>query len=122
MCFDGGGEPGEGVARLATAGFDHRQQAFDEAASLCGLCAEGELSPNHRVTQGALGGVVGRLDACDVHEGPQVVLVFDKFLAEALGQSVEVTAQQHGVDPLPDRLHAFLEGGMGQRAIADFLP
>ena len=81
------GEPSEGVAALAAAGFDDGQQTFDELAPRSRLRAERQLSPNHRVAQRLLGRVVGRLsDAVVVHEGPQVVFVFDEFLAKAVRQ------------------------------------
>ncbi len=65
VVFDGLGDEGEGVAVLSAAGFDHREQGLDEAAAGGALGAERQLAPDHRVTQGALGRVVGRLDEVD---------------------------------------------------------
>ena len=67
---------------LAAAGFDDRQHPLDEPAARGRLRAEGQLPPDHGVTQRLLGGVVGRLDAFDFHEGPQVLAVLPQFLAE----------------------------------------
>ena len=65
------GDEGEDVALLLPAGFDHAQQGLHEAAARSTLGAEGQLSPDHRVTQGPLAGVVGWFDACVIEERPQ---------------------------------------------------
>ena len=60
--FDGGGDEGEGVATLLTAGFDHRQHRLDEAAAGRTLRPERQLPPDHRMTQRTLARVVRRFD------------------------------------------------------------
>ncbi len=87
-------EPGKGVAFLAATRLDDRQQALDETAARSRLRAERQLPPNDGVPQRLLGRVVGRLDPCDLHEGPQPVAVFPQLLAEAGDARVEVAAQQ----------------------------
>src|ERR1700752_2466401 len=106
---DGLREPREYVAVLAAAGFDHGEHPVDKATAGCRLSPEGKLAPDHRVPQRLLGGVVGRFDAFDFHEGPQARTIFPEFFAEAVGQLVEVTAQQVTLDLLTDRLHASLK-------------
>ncbi len=87
-------EPGKGVAFLAATRLDDRQQALDETAARSRLRAERQLPPTDGVPQRLLGRVVGRLDPCDLHEGPQPVAVFPQLLAEAGDARVEVAAQQ----------------------------
>ena len=120
--MDGVGKPSEGVAVLASAGFDDGEQSFDESAAGRGLRAEREFSPDDGVPQRLLGGVVGRLDAGDIDEGPEVFLVLDEFPAEATRARVEVTAQQQRVDRFADRFDAATEGAMREGAVADVLP
>src|SRR5207249_3019016 len=103
--------PGEGVAAGPAAGLDDRQQPLDEPAAGGRLRAEGELPPDDRVPQGALGGVVGRLDAVDGDEGPEVLAVLPQLLAEAGGERVVIAAQQQRVDLAADRLHVSDECG-----------
>ena len=110
------------LRRLAAAGFDDGQQTLDEPTAGRRLRAERELSPDHRVPQRLLGGVVGRLDAFDLDESPQVFAVFHEFLAEAVRQRVVVAAQQERIDLLADRLHLAAKGAAGDRAVANFLP
>ena len=122
MELDGVGEPGESVSFLAAASFYDGQQAFDEATARCRLRAERELPPNDRVTQRLFGGIVRWLNAGDIDEGPQRVLVLDEFFAEAVRLRVEVTAQQQRVDLGADRFHAASEGAMRESAVTDVLP
>ena len=84
MSFDGVGEVGEGVAALLAAGFDDGQHRLDEAAAGGALRAEGELPPDHGVTQGPLAGVVGRFDAFGAEKGPQPTAMLVQFAAHAL--------------------------------------
>ena len=74
------------------------------------------------MTERALGGVVGRLDALDFDEGPQMVATLPQLRAEAGRERVEVAAQQQRVDLPADRLHAACEGGPGECPVADPLP
>ena len=73
MRTDGGGEVLKGVAALLAAGLDDRQHRFHEAAAAGTLRAEGELAPDHGVTQSTFARVIGRLDAFATHERPEPV-------------------------------------------------
>ena len=55
------------------------------------------------MTQRPLGGIVGRLHACDFAEGPEMFAVLDQFLAEAARERIEIAAQQQGLDLATDR-------------------
>ena len=57
---------------LLAAGFDHRQNTFDKAAAMIGLRAMRSAPPDHRVTQGAFGAVVGWFETGDGDEAPEV--------------------------------------------------
>lgn len=115
-------EPGEDVALLTAAGFNHGQQALDEATAGRRLCAERELAPDHGVPQCLLGAVVGRLHAFDLDEGPQAFAMFPQFLAEAVDALVVVAAQQVLFHLPADRFHPLAKGAAGDRPIAHFLP
>jgi hypothetical protein len=56
--------------RSAARRFDHRQHRLDEAAASGALSTEGPFPPDDRVPQGALTGVVRRLDLL-LQERPQ---------------------------------------------------
>ena len=96
---------------------DDTQQALDEPAAGGRLRAEGQLPPDDRVPQGALGGVVGRLHALNFGEGPEVFAVLPQFLAEAMRQPIEVAAQEQPFHLLTDRLHAADERAAGERSV-----
>ena len=115
-------EPGEDVALLTAAGFDHGQEALDETTAGRRLCAERELAPDHGVPQCLLGAVVGRLHAFDLDEGPQTFAMFPQFLAEAVDALVVVAAQQVLFHLPADRFHPLTKGAAGDRPIAHFLP
>ena len=55
---------------LSQAGGD-REQAATADSTAGGLDAKADFALNHRLAQGSLGSVVGRLDAVDLQEGPQ---------------------------------------------------
>ena len=57
-------------ALLPQAGGDREQSAATDG-SASGLDAKADFALNHRLAQGSLGSVVGRLDAVDLQEGPQ---------------------------------------------------
>ena len=85
------------VAVLLPAGLDHRQQRLDELAAGRALCAERQFPPDHRVTQGPLGRVVGRLDPLVLQEGPQPLAVpveFATHFGRARVAAVEPTLQK----------------------------
>ena len=79
---------GEDVAGLLPAGLDHRQHRLDKAAATRALRAEGQLTPDDRVPQGALTGVVGRLDLL-LQECPQPLPVLVQ-LADLFGSEKPV--------------------------------
>ena len=74
MCFHSDGDKDKGVAALLAAGFDYRQHDKPTVASA--LRAEGELPPDHRMTQRALARVVRRLDPFVPQERPQPLAMF----------------------------------------------
>ena len=74
--FDGGGDEVEDAAALLTAGFDHGQHRFHEAAARVALRAERQLAPDHEVSQGAFLAIVGRFHARLIHEQPKLVEAF----------------------------------------------
>jgi hypothetical protein len=55
----------EDGALLLAAGFNDGQDAFDKATTVVGLSAMRGAPPDNRVTQGALGAVVGGLKIRD---------------------------------------------------------
>ena len=65
MRMDGGGKVVEGVAALLAASLDHGQHGFHKATAARTLCTEGELPPDHGVTQGAFPRIVGRLNTLE---------------------------------------------------------
>ncbi len=62
---------GERGAALEPAGLAHRADPLDPAAAAIGLGAELGLAHDHRVAYRPLGRVVGRVDAFELAEGPQ---------------------------------------------------
>ena len=50
MCVDRLSDEGEGVSFCLAAGFDDGENCFHEAAAGVALGAEGEFSPDHRMT------------------------------------------------------------------------
>ena len=71
--LDRGGQIVEGTAILLAAGFDDREHGLNEATATGALCAERKLAPDHRVSQRALAGVLGRLDLFVTDQRPQPV-------------------------------------------------
>ena len=61
----------EDIALLLAQGIAHREQALYEAAAIGTVGAEAGVTPQHPMTKGSFGFVVGRLDALCAHEGPQ---------------------------------------------------
>ena len=62
-------EIGEQRAVLESAGCGGRESAFGEALTVVALAAKREFSVDDRRSEGAFGGVVGRLDPLDRGEG-----------------------------------------------------
>ena len=71
MGFDSGGDEGNGVAALLTAGFDHRQHGLDEPTAARALRSKRQLPPNHRVTQRTFARVVRRFDPFVMQKRPK---------------------------------------------------
>jgi len=55
---------------LLSAGGYHRQQPLSKPAPCLAVGAKAALAPQYRWAQGALGPIVGRLDALDPRKGP----------------------------------------------------
>ena len=82
--------------------------------------AERELPPDDRVTQGALAGVVGRLDPLDMQKRPQPLPMVVQFPTHAhqpwvAADRLRAAASFH---LLADRVHQPLQSGPGDRAVA----
>src|SRR5271170_7412385 len=79
--------PGDEVKdalRLLPTGFDDGEDRLHKATSPFALGAERQFSPNDRMTQAALAGVVGRLNAVDLQERPKPFSMIVQFLTHAL--------------------------------------
>ena len=77
------GNVGKYVPILLATGFDHAQHRFHESAAGSALRAERQLSPNHRVPQRSLAGIVCRLDIIVLQKRLQVVHAIQNVLAHA---------------------------------------
>ena len=82
MCDDRGGQEGERVdlAQLTRPG--DRQEAFNGPFTVGAARAEHDLPPLHGRPEGALGGIVGGLDAVFVHEGKEMLVVHEERLRQ----------------------------------------
>jgi hypothetical protein len=107
---DGAGYEGENMLGLLAASFHDGEEGFDESAAGGAWGAEGELPPDDSVPQRALAGVVRRLDAFHLCEGPQPIAMVPEFFGHA--DAGELPAQQQGVDSLPDHRCASVPGVM----------
>ncbi len=65
-------QKGKDRALLLATGFNHGEDALDKTTAMIGLRAMRGTPPNHRVTQGAFGTVVGGLKAWNGDEAPEV--------------------------------------------------
>ena len=92
LCVDGIAEELKRASFLLAAGLQHREQAFDEAASVGALCAEGEASPDDGMSQRTFGGIIGRLDIFAVLKHPEVGGVGQKFRACGSGGGIGAAA------------------------------
>lgn len=84
------GQVAENGAALQAAGFADRLDPFDPAAAVVELGAALKTSLQDGVTDGALGGVIGRvyLQVGDVAEGPQRVVLLKQPGSEVRGPGV----------------------------------
>src|SRR5260370_32050124 len=120
MSLQRAGQIVEHAARLLTAGLHDRENSGDEAAAMSALCPKRQLSPDHRVPQGALAGIVRRLDTFDLQEGPKPSAMLVQFLAHAIdgGIATPQYAQQALFHATADRPHQTWQTDVGDRAIA----
>ena len=73
---------------LLSAGLDHREQRFHEAASGDALCPEGKFSPDHCVTKRSLGCVVGGFNVFMIDKRPEVIEMVEQFRACRFGRGM----------------------------------
>jgi hypothetical protein len=78
-----------------------REESFDGALAVLGLAAEGELAVDDRAAQAALGGVVGRLDAVELVEGPERRPDLEQVIGEGAGVLVASTLLRVSLPSLP---------------------
>ena len=83
VCGNGLGDKVEDARVLLAASFNGGEHRLHEPAPGRALCAKRELPPNHRVTQRALAGVVGRLDPFHFQKGPQAIAMIIQRAAHA---------------------------------------
>lgn len=119
MSFDGLGKVGVDASALLATSFDGSEQGFDEAAARGALRAEGELSPDHRVTQSAFARIVGGFDPVVPQKDPQPLTMLVQFAAHALEEAVAAlgTPQQQSFQATADRPHATDQRGARDCAV-----
>ena len=117
---DGLYDEGDDLAPLLPERRLRGEDALDEATPPRALSAEGAVPQKDAVAEDALGRVVRGLDALEVNEGPQRLLVIEEVLAGArdLLDPVRVPLLQAGEDSPPEWRHELLELGPGERAVA----
>lgn len=118
------GDEGEDVARLLSARLDDREDRFDDPAPRGALGPERQFSPDHRVTQAAFTGVVGRLDLLNIKERPKPLPMIIEFPAHADEPWIAAarSAQQQASHLLADRMHQPLQSGPGDRPVPRACP
>lgn len=96
MGVDSFADEGEDVSGLLAAGLDDRQDCFREPASRCTLGPDRQFSPDHRVTQGPLSGIVGRFHPLDIQKLPEPLPLSVQPVAHPIkpGVSLETAAHQ----------------------------
>ena len=99
VSLDRFGDEGEDTAGLLSASLDDGQNRFYEPAASGALSPERELSPDDRMTQAALAGVIGRLDPVDVEERPKPLPMIVQLLAHPIEPRVAAidSAQQQAL-------------------------
>jgi hypothetical protein len=124
VSLDRFGDKGEDVAGLLSARFDDGQNRLHEAASTSAWRAERELSPDDRVPQATLAGVVGRFHSLDIQQRPEPIAMLVQSVAHPLQTRVAAinSAQQQGFHLLADWLHQPLQSGPGDGPIARARP
>src|SRR5450759_4932444 len=95
------GEVGEERAALQPAALRYGEQPLCRALAVLGLAAQGELAVDDRAAQAALGGVVGRLDAVELAEGPQRRPQREQVLGEGAGVPVTGALARVGLEQPP---------------------
>lgn len=113
------------MALLLAAGFEDGQQGFDEAAAGLTLGAERKLAPDDGVTQRAFAAVVGRFQAGDFQEQPQLVEAGEQVIAQGNGRGVPAPLPlfQGLIDLRPTGGFDFFQrpaGGLGRVLVAGF--
>jgi hypothetical protein len=99
------------IAALLPEGGRDGEQAAAADRSLAGLDAMADLALNHRLAQGTLGGIVGRLDSRGLQEGPKTI-----------GQLQDLLSGAHCFRPwrslaaLSSQFHHPLQRGLGSFA------
>src|SRR3990172_7153776 len=106
--LDSVGHEGECIATLLAAGFDDREHGLDKTTAGGALCAEGELSPDHGMTQRPLAGIVRRLDPFMPQKRPQPLAMLVQLLTHALHVRIPAlsTPQHQTLHLAPDPLHS----------------
>ncbi len=124
VVFEELGDESECVAVLRSTGLDHRKHGLDEAAARSTLGAEGQLAPDHRVTQGAFTRIVRWFDAVVIQKRPHPFAVVQQFLAEArcLGVRAPQAAQQQAFDRATSLTQRRLQSSLRDGAVAAARP
>ena len=98
-----GGHVLQDITTLLSARGDDGENVLNKMTPGLAVRPVARLSPHHCVSQRPLGRVVGRLNACDVNEGPQCLLNGQYFPASPcrLGARARTTGLQLEADPRP---------------------
>src|SRR6185312_1951103 len=122
--FAGGGHVVEHVAPLHPQRGDDRENALYETAAVRAVGTEAGLAPHHAVADPVLAGVVCRLDAFDVGEGPERGLQLQDLAASACNglDRARGALLKPGGNMRAEVLDEFLERGPCHGAIAHAMP
>ena len=109
---------------LLTKGRVGGEDAFEEATALFGVGAVAGLATEDSVAHGALGGVIRRLNALDVEEGPECVDALEQLRAGPGGLEIGHGGAlgEQRLDAALDRAHVDAEAGARERAVAYPMP
>ena len=112
----------DAAALLLETGAD-AEHALDEATAFGGLCTEAGVTPEHAMTQRALGSIVGGLDPRLAGEGPHRRFDLQEIGARGGGLRVSLlTAEQLEHHAATDVTEIGLERGPLQGAVSDAVP